>query len=320
MKVADYNLDHIEFRKVLVTPVMAQHFLDVMHDNRTPSQLETDTMIAFLQEGEFFGAISPVFFDAGAWPDQARPYDGQHRFEAVVTTGISAWMFFVCGITEAEAEHVDTVHRPRSYADTAKIRNVPQSQRRAEVAKLLALHEHYGIEGVRTPYRLVLLPSYKDKYLEAPGIGDAIRAGEALYRAVKIPTSIGAYAVLRTAGPDGEIDPDGFWEAARSGAGLNEGDPALTLRNWAMRGRTAGRIPADPRLMSLYMVATAWNKHVLGERWSRPVPRFEVRQTTGQRYFPASQVPDFLPYGSPRKHLGQLRASFAAMTEARGAK
>jgi hypothetical protein len=291
-----------------------------MHDNRTPSQLETDTMIAFLQEGEFFGAISPVFFDGGTWPDEARAYDGQHRFEAVVATGISAWMFFVCGVTAEEAEHVDTVHRPRSYADTAKIRRIPQSQRRAEVARLLALHEHYGIDGVRTQHRLVLLPSYKDKYLEAPGMGDAVRAGEALYRAVKITTSLGAYAVLRTAGPGGEIDPDGFWESVRSGAGLREGEPALTLRNWAMRGRVAGRIPADPRLMTLYMMATAWNKHVLGESWSRPSPRFEVRQTTGQRYFPASQVPDFLSYGSPARRLGQLRTSFEAVAAARGAK
>jgi hypothetical protein len=123
-----------------------------------------------------------------------------------------------------------------------------------------------------------------------------------------------AYAIMRTAGAreDGTvvIDPTGFWDSVLTGAGLELKDPALTLRNYISRENKAGRLPADARLMELYLDATAWNHHVTREPWSKPSPRFETKGTTGKKVFPATQVPDFLSPDSRNRSLRSLRAAY----------
>jgi hypothetical protein len=305
---------HIVMEKVLVTPQLAQHYLDTMHDNRGKSKLEISVLSDMLKEGAWFPDISPVFLDG-----QDRAWDGQHRFEAVVKTGLSAWMLFIRGVTPEASEYIDT-NRKRTYADSLKIRQIPDYKRRSVVSRTLALYQKYGIEGVRQPAGLGLTPMEQDAWVDAPGISAAIKAGEALGRAVRANPSYAAYAVFQTARRDENgdvtvegIDADGFWESVRTGAELKEGNPALTLHNYLMAGRVkksaTGNV--DPRLMELYVLATAWNKHVTGERWTRPNPLFE-KKANGDKYFPASHVPDFLSLDLRKKHIGQLTAAFAA--------
>ena len=311
MRLPVRNLDHISFEKVYVTPELAQGYLDDMHDNRTPSRMSAATMSELLRENNFFGGISPVYFDA-----EGLPWDGQHRFEAIVDTGIAAWLVFITGVTPEEAQYIDT-GRARTHADSLKIRNMSHYKRRAELSRMLGLYAKYDVEGVRNPNGLVLTLSEKEIWVDAPGVTEAIQAGEQLRRAGISPT-LGAYAVFQTmqgTTPAG-IDADGFWESVRTGAGLEEGDPALTLRNFTMANRKTGRLPADPRLMGLYILATAWNKHVLGEKWAKPSPRYETRATNGQKFFPASQVPDFLPLDT-RQRLRQLQEAHVRLQAAR---
>jgi len=232
-----------------------------------------------------------VFLD-----DSDRPYDGQHRFQAIASSGVMAWMLFIRGVTEQESEVIDT-GRKRTRADSYRIQGIPDYKRRSVVSRAMAMYHKYGIEGVRNPSGMALTPKEQDAWVDAPGMAEAIKAGEALARAVKANPSHAAYAVLRTAtGPAVEdIDADGFWESVRSGVGLAEADPALTLRNSLLTGRArfsrSGK--ADPRLFEIYHLTVAWNHHVKGERWSKPNPKFEEK--AGQKFFPASAVPDFRP-------------------------
>jgi hypothetical protein len=305
--------DHIRHEWALVTPDDAQRYLETMHANRSKSKLEKGVLAENLEQGNWFGAISVVFFD-GSTP--MRAWDGQHRFEAVITADQPAWMQFVIGVTEEEAEYIDT-GRKRTRADWYKMQGVPDYARRAVVSRLLALYGKYGIEGTRLPAGLVLTPAEQDAWVDVPGMADAVRAGNVLSSTVGANPSYAAYAVFMTATRDADgnvtqIDPDGFWESVRSGAGLEEKDPALTLRNYMMRGDKSGRLPADPRLMELYMLGTAWNKHVLGQDWSKPSPKFDTT-ASGKRHFPASNVPDFLPLDARTKHIGQLRGAYSAV-------
>lgn len=306
--------DHIRTEMTLVTPELAAVKLETMHTNRSKSRLEVGVMEALLAEGNFFGGISPVFLDA-----DGRAWDGQHRFESVVATGISAWMLFIHGVTRQEADYIDT-GRARTYADTLKMQHVSDYSRQAVVSRMLALYKKSGIDGVRQPAGEVLTRAEKDEWVNSPGMEAAVKAGGALSRAVKANTSYAAYALLQTAARDAdgvvvEIDPDGFWESVRTGADLKVGDAALTLRNYLLGGRVkaskSGTV--DPRLMELYILATAWNKHVIGERWTRPNPIFETKRDGSSKYFPASQVPDFLPLDARSRGIGQLRAAFGAV-------
>jgi hypothetical protein len=313
--------DHIKLSVELVTPKRARWLKQEQHKNRHISRLEVGTLAAIIEEGNWYPEISPVYVDANG-----TPYDGQHRFDAIIETGKPQYVVFISGVREKAAEFIDTVRR-RTHSDWLRMNDVPDYARRAVVSRMLALYAKYGIDGIRNPSSMVLTPSEKDAWVLADGMEEAVRAGTALNRGAKANASYAAYAVFQTMTSEIVepgvrelvVDADGFWESVRTGAGLREGDPALTLRNNLMTGtaHTSKVGKVDPRLYELYLLATAWNKHVLGERWGKPAPKFEERN--GQKFFPASNIPEFLPL-STRKRISDFKDAHAALQNARGAK
>jgi hypothetical protein len=271
---------------------MAQRYLDTLHTNRTKSRVEVAIHEQNLRTGTWYPEISPVFLD-----DADLSWDAQHRFAAVVNTGISAWMLFIRGVGEEAAEFIDT-GRKRTYSDVLRMHEVVDYKRQSVLAKYIALHELYGIDGIRSPGKYAVAQAEKNKHLNSDAALKSIHAGEALYRATGANGTWAAYAAYRTGflDPDGEFTVDPFWEKVRSGTGLELGDPELALRNWLQHGSRsgAGRKPADRRLMELFSYANAWNKHVTGQRYQRVNPVFKTRRD-GKSYFPAENVPDFLP-------------------------
>jgi hypothetical protein len=301
---------HIKAEYVLVTPELAAHYRDkeVMHANRTQSKLDTSVLAAMMTEGNFYPDISVVYFDA-----DDRPWDGNHRFGAVIESGLPQWMLFIRGVREEATEYIDT-NRKRTYGDNLRRNGVSDYSRVAVVARMMALYAKFGIEGIRSPSQRPVTAAEKDAWLEAPGLYESIRKAENLARAVRANASLVAYTMWQTAryDPDGTVtvDPDGFWESVRTGAGLEERDPALTLNKQLLKGAPKQNYTAavDPRLMELYLLGTAWNKHVRGESWSRPNPVFDVKPG-GAKVFPSSQVPELLPFRRPA--LTELQAAYA---------
>ena len=295
--------------KVLVTPEMAKELLDTMHANRSRSRMEVGLQEENLRGGSWWPEISPVFLDDGV-VDEARSYDAQHRFQAVVNTGISAWMLFIYGVRAEAAEYIDTGRR-RSYADMLRIGEVPDYKRQSVLAKYMALYNKFGIDGIRQPSRYPVSQGDKSPYLNSDPMMKSIHAGEALARALGCNGSWAAYAVWRTGivSDDGAFTVDPFWEAVRTGEKLVLGDPALALRNWLMNGNKRERRPADKRLTEMYAYATAYNKHVTGQRYQRVNPVFEER-LNGTKYFAATTVPDFLPKDIGELTRSQLRTAY----------
>jgi hypothetical protein len=299
---------HIRTEFVLVTPELARRYLKAMHANRSKSKLGVEVMEDNLRQDVWFPAISPVYFD-----DRDRPWDGQHRFEAIAKSGIAAYLLFIRGVTAEEADYIDT-GRARMYSDTLRMNGVNDYKRRAVLARALALYTKYGIEGTRVPGSHAITRPEMDAWLEAPGVTEALRMGEQMYRAVHANQSLVAYAVMRTGQrhPDGtmKLDPDGFWANVAGADGLFRGDPAKTLHDWLLMGASRDRRPADKRLMELYALATSWNKHVQGRSYMRVNPVFEER-AGGKKVFPAANVPDFLPLPDKPRDIAALKEAFA---------
>jgi hypothetical protein len=312
----------------LITPDLAEDLLTRMHANRTVSKIEKGVMAQLLKDGQFYGEISPVYFDDnGDWvldPDAQDPYDGQHRLQAIVETRIPAWMWIIRGIRPHVAEFIDTGRR-RMYADTLKIQGVTDYARQSAVARLLALYSNFGIESVRSPNAFPITRPQMDEWVDSPGLLDAVHFGVKLYKYAGLNENHSAYALMRTARVDARdaqgratavtLDPTGFWSAVRDGEGLERGDPAKALREWGMRKRT-GQVPADKRLMMHYALATAWNKHVLGQGYAKVQPKYEYR-SNGTPYFPAKSVPDYLPLGGGKQLLDEALHAYAAVRNTR---
>ena len=292
-----------------VTPADAARYLEAMHRNRTKSRLEVGVHAENLKAKTWFGRISPVFLD-----DADCPWDGQHRFEAIVLTNVAAELYFIRNVTAEEAGYVDT-GRKRSYADMLAMGEVPDYKRQSVLARFMALYVKYGIDGIRNPSKYPLTQAGKNAWLNTDAMMKSIHTGEALSRALGCNGSWAAYAVWRSGVDgdgvplDGEFTVDPFWEKVRSGIGFTEKDPALALRNWLMNGNKRERRPADRRLIDMYAYATAWNKHVTGQEYQRVNPVFEER-ANGKKFFPAANVPDFLPRDIGRLSRSQLRTAY----------
>jgi hypothetical protein len=294
----------------LVSVADARRYLETMHENRSKSRLEIGVQEANLRESTWYGRISPVFLD-----EADRAWDGQHRFEAIAATGIPAVMYFIRGVTAEEAEYIDT-GRKRSYADMLSMSAVPDYKRQSVLAKYMGLYIRFGIDGIRNPSKYPVSQAEKNRHLNTDAIMKSIHAGEALTRALGCNGSWAAYAVWRSGvGSDGNVPGGGeftvspFWESVRTGENLVLGDPALALRNWLSNGSRRERRPADKRLIEMYALATSWNKYVTGQRYKRVNPVFEER-ANGKKYFPAANVPDFLPADIGDLSRSQLRTAY----------
>lgn len=307
--------DHLTLELVAVTPEMAARYLRTMHSNRVTSKLDVSVMEANLREGTFYPDISPVFIDGG---DPAleldRAWDGKHRFEAIVNTRVPAWLLFVRGVTEEASRYADT-GRKRTFADSLKIEGVQDYRRQAVLARYMALYTHYGMEAIQQPNRYAVTQDNKHDWVAAPGIIEASHIGAGMYRALKANEHTVAFAAYVSGGgreayeAGKPLDPDGFWAKVRSGEG-KIGEPSFTLHNWLLGGQRRERTPADKRLMTMYAVFTAWNKHLTGEPYSKIQPTF-VKRLDGTLYFPSSSVPDIIPAGGSDKSLAMLKEAFA---------
>lgn len=308
----------ITWEFVLVTPELAKRYLSTMHVNRNKSRVEIDVLSQNIEAGTWYAEISPVYIDQGNPAlGQDRAWDGQHRFEAIIKTGRSEYLLFIRGISAEAAEYADTGKR-RLYNQNLQRRGVPDYQRLGTLAKYVTLHELYGMDGIRYPNRFAVSQPAKDKTIEnnVEVMMDSIHLGQALYRKTGLKESWTSYAVYMTG--HGK-DADGFWTSVLNGENQVKGDPAKTLREWGLRGKKRSRVPVDPRIMELYVVATAWNKHVLGQSWSSVSPRFD-KKLNGDPFFPASNVPEYLPLDPALrdKHMGALTAAWKEAEAAAG--
>jgi hypothetical protein len=269
---------HTEWR--WVSPADAARYLEGQHDNRPESRISSATMEENLRDGTFYPAISPVYFDA-----DERAWDGQHRFEAIVNTGIGSYLLFVVGVTPNEADYIDT-GRKRTVSDVWGIHNVANAAKRAALARLMTLYTKYGIAGIRYQNRVVT-QAQQTEYQFIEGMDEAITIARHAGKLGATQSSFG-FMVLATG-------DNSFWESVVTGEDLHQGDPALTLRNWYLHGRRQVMNTSSSALkaVELYVLARAWNAYVRGERISRFQPTYDMTQT-GRKIFKGDSIPDLV--------------------------
>jgi hypothetical protein len=237
---------------------------------------------------------------AGKWADDAGGallFDteglsrgGQHRLTAQVAANVDVSYIIRWDQTEAEIAADNEGGQPWRSVDIAGGENLPHRALRQSIATTLLqvdfLSGEIGSQPHWNPGRLEIAAVVND-----PRVVRAAEVGSAISSAVKSinGTGIGVmYAVLNNAADD--IAP--YWfEAIRVGAGLTEGDPALTLRNMLI-GATFKNL-AQKKWQTMHVTARAWNYHVNGETVAK-VQRFHpgfnkpVRPVGWKPFFPAS--------------------------------
>lgn len=212
-----------------------------------------------------------------------RLIDGQHRLYAVMESGATIETMVVYGLTDEAFQGLD-------------------QQRRRNAAQFLAMHG-YGNETllagtIKLILRFEILGDFRtgrhldaplgfDDYLrfvqDNPEVHDAIKHG-GRNKLAPFAGSGSLYSALYFLfSKVDEEDADAFFELLASGAGLEEGDPILVLRNTLLRLKQQLRGgQAEPNYVAALMIK-AWNSWRAGERISL------------LRYKPGGANPDKFP-------------------------
>lgn len=237
-----------------VTPALAAVMLERNTVNRPTTTSRSTAHVQRLQSGKFRMTHQGISFASNG-----RLLDGQHRLNAIVTTGIAGGMTITFGADEDEFEVIDQ-GAPRTASHTLGIKGLPHSALRAAVG-LTVLFLEREPHIWHSPQEVVefVVQVDQDPRL-GPLMNEACRVGQAM-RSVTPPTSAGlaAYWIGKHTAHHEVVRA--YWNGLDSGENLT--GARLKVRNWLMRrdaehGLKQGRTSTILRAAVLIEGWNAW--------------------------------------------------------------
>ena len=272
---------------IYVTADLAKR-LDAQHGPQRPVIKDqvarfTSVMLAGRWQDDAGGAI---LFDT-----ESRMRGGQHRIKAQIAAGVDISYNVRWDQSEDEIAADNEGGKPWRAVDIAVTEGerLPNAMLRQSIATTLLMLDHLSGEVGSQPHwnpdKLTVARVVNDKRVVraaevASSIGGVIRQAN--------QTALGVmYATLVNAAPD--VAPY-FFEELRSGAGLEEEQPVLTLRNMLI-GASFKNIQ-QKKWQTMHVTARAWNYHVEGKTVAKlqrfhPDSNRPVRPMGWKPFFPA---------------------------------
>jgi hypothetical protein len=215
---------------------------------------------------------------------------GQHRLLAQIDAGITASYKLRWDQDEAEIAADNEGGRPWAAVDIAGGDAPNRKVRQGIATSLLILDHEEGLIGAQPtwqPARLDVAEHVNDpRVIRAAEVAGSFRN--------TIPgiqgTSIGVmYAMGCNANGSGQEVAPYFFETLRTGAGVFDGNPILTLRNMLIG--VSFRNLAQKKWQTMYVTGRAWNYHVRGESVAKlqrftPPTNMPLRMTGWKPFFP----------------------------------
>jgi hypothetical protein len=219
----------------MITPAMAQAWLERGGSNRRPSERLVQKLMRELQLGQWELTGETIKLDK-----DGKVRDGQHRLTAIIRTAITAPCIVVRGVKESAFNKIDT-GKSRTMADVLSIHGHLSSISLATAARGLILIERYGcyeVGGVKLGYAAAPSNAEGLAYIEAhPEVAEAVKEADRLRKEGQFIGGRGLWAIALSL--FWRIDPQQthvFVDSLIEGANLEAGSPVLKLRNM-YRGR-----------------------------------------------------------------------------------
>lgn len=247
----------------MVTPEMADEWLseDVNQQNRP---LSSDT-VAFLaraiERGEWRLTHQGIAFD-----EDNKLIDGQHRLAAIRKAGLPVQVLITRGVPRSAFAVLDT-GRKRTGRDAMALAGEANGTHLAAALRGLHLYLEQPDSGWSGSSSQVTHTQLLEILEEHPDMRHAISRGVALRKAIKITVTAAAIGWYITSKERPDVNQTSWYEGLVTGAGLEVGDPRLTLRN-TMLDLAAGvkrRKIDDSREHLLYYIK-AWNAWAEGRQ------------------------------------------------------
>jgi hypothetical protein len=213
----------IKTEVVRITPAIAEEWLQHRNiTNRSLSRRSIAMMVDDMREGRWQVTGEAIIFDANG-----RLTNGHHRLNACMKAGVPFTSLVVRGV-EPAAVFVQDTGRARTASNMAAILEVPQGKHATAAARLLLCYETGDMlgalrSGVGSPTKTQIV----EDCLSRPKLADSIAVGRRC-EAIMFPAVAVACHWLFCQRDEAKAHQ--FFEKIYSGAGMDEADPALRLR------------------------------------------------------------------------------------------
>jgi hypothetical protein len=210
--------------------------------------------------------------------------DGQHRLQAIITSGLPVQTYVIRGLPRGSFDTLD-IGKPRTPADTLSSLGYSQTIALAAAMRQMLILDYLSVSGFYTwqthgpAYDATLLTpararSMITQHLELPEWVLLARR----MRAAGVPSGDGFWAGtlywFSCSLPDAGDDVTAFAEGLISGAALEVNNPILVLRNRLFSIKEASRLHRVTGEQIMALVIKGWNAFRRGEtitilKWSR---------------------------------------------------
>lgn len=245
----------MEFKKVLMTPELANDLLGRNEKNRSLQKNRVRLYASDMRAGRWKATAQPVIVDT-----DGRLQDGQHRLAAVVEADARVEMWVAFGADPADFDSLD-LGSPRSAGQVLGMAGVAQSSLKAAAANHVLRYRFFPHLVWNTAASVS--KSEVIKFVETHDL--AVPVGAEMFRrhpGVSQSAWVACYWLVTSDSEAPEFWDD-FAEAVKSGTGLGDGDPRLALRN---RGMVSAVQKWGSGQSDVLAVIVAWNHYLSGNR------------------------------------------------------
>lgn len=239
---------------------MAEEWLTEWNKNNRPLSSPTVLFLAqAIERGEWQLTHQGIAFD-----EEGYLVDGQHRLAAIRKAGLAVDIAVTYNVPRSAFAVMDT-GRKRTGKDALSLAGESNGTHLAAALRGLHLYltqPDVGWSGAGSQVTHTQLLKLLEEH---PNMRQSVNQGLQLNRAIKITVTAASIGCYVTTEERPDIDQSDWHEGLITGAGLEVGDPRLTLRN-TMLDLAAGRRQRksdDSRAHLLYYLK-AWNAWVEG--------------------------------------------------------
>lgn len=264
-----------QIKLMTITPDMARDMLGHNDNNRHVSQRRVKLLAREMASGGWQVNGDSIRFGANG-----RLLDGQHRLHACIAADKPFDTYVITGLPDRAQETMDT-GKPRTLGDVMRLRGETGSTQLAGILKIVYLTDQLGLEaaicdhGQLTPTRTELLEFFE----QTPQIRTLAEASSEFYRRSGHLLTRAVFAALwwELSHVD-NVAAESFFDRLASGAGLEVGDPVLTLRNALINESQKHDRGIYARTRMAALTVKAWN------RWRAGRSLKQLKWSAGERF------------------------------------
>ena len=254
----EYDGNHkvIETKQIMLTPEKAQELLDGMEKNRNISIYHCGRISEAITRGEW-----KINNDSICVDKDGALINGQHRCNAVVSTGISVPVLYSSGYEPDDIFAIDQGIKKRSLSDSLSVRGYSHSIIRGSALNWLNIYilSAYLKKSADTVSRRAVTSTAG--MIEAERherILPSLKYIVKLHKNCPFSVSAGMMVFLHYAfSQDDEYMAGQFMESLLLGVNISAGSPIVKMRNKLIIN--SARIKKEPRHILFIMVIKTWN-------------------------------------------------------------